>query len=263
MNLSLSIHMKAIQKLTLVFASMVSVQGMAADFSFDRPGDAFGTSITPVGHVAWEQSLPSVSYNETKIDGSKQRTINYAADMLFRTGLTDSLELQLGFDGPQWTDSTYRGKTTRSHGLGDVNIGLKQAIDLKDDKLSMAVLARAQIATGNEPFTAHDDIYTLGTSLNYKYSDGLDTGMSMYYSMQNSNFAITAVPNISYKIAGKLSGFSEFVYHKEESQRNEYGVNQGLMYALNSRTQLDGSIGVDLNGDDKNYRAGLGVAFLF
>ncbi len=263
MSLGLSNLMKTIQKLTLAFASTISMGSMAADFSFDRPGEAFGTGITPVGHLAWEQSLPSVSYNETTVDGSKQKTMNYGADMLFRTGLTKSLELQLGFDGPQWSDTKYQGRTIHDNGLGDVNIGLKQAIDLKDDKLSMAVLARAQIATGNEQFSAHDDIYTLGSSLVYKYDDKINTGMSVYYSMQNSDFSIKAVPNINYQIAGKLSGFSEFVYYKKESQRNEYGINQGLIYALNNRVQLDGSVGVDLQSQDKNYRAGLGVAFLF
>jgi hypothetical protein len=35
------------------------------------------------------------------------------------------------------------------------------------------------------------------------------------------------------------------------------------MYTLNDRVQLDASVGVDLNGADKSYTSGLGVAFLF
>jgi len=32
---------------------------------------------------------------------------------------------------------------------------------------------------------------------------------------------------------------------------------------LNNRTQLDASIGVDLNGDQKSYNGGFGVSVLF
>ncbi|MFX8676347.1 transporter, partial [Acinetobacter baumannii] len=42
-----------------------------------------------------------------------------------------------------------------------------------------------------------------------------------------------------------------------------YGLGTGLVYAVNDRTQLDASIGVDLEGQDKSYNGGLGVAFLF
>ncbi|HQV24942.1 MAG TPA: transporter, partial [Acinetobacter sp.] len=75
--------------------------------------------------------------------------------------------------------------------------------------------------------------------------------------------AVTAVPTLEYKIAGKLSGFSEFIYRKAESQDYEYGLGTGLVYALNDRAQLDASIGVDLNGDAKSYNGGFGVAVLF
>ena len=81
--------------------------------------------------------------------------------------------------------------------------------------------------------------------------------------MQDGHWSVTAVPTVGYKIAGNLSGFSEFVYSKTESQDYKYGLGSGLIYAVNERTQLDGSVGVDLEGRDRSYKAGLGVAFLF
>lgn len=129
--------------------------------------------------------------------------------------------------------------------------------------LTMAVLAEAVIATGNDEFTAHDDIYSLSSAVAYKYNDLLDTSITMRYEVQNSNWAVTAIPTINYKIAGKLSGYSEFVYRKAESQDYQYGLGTGLVYAVNNRTQLDANIGVDLEGQDKSYKGGLGMAFLF
>lgn len=255
--------MTILKKMTLLIASTVSMGSMAADFSFDRPGAGFGTGITPVGQLAWEQGLPSATYTETTIDGAKVKTVTLNGDMLFRTGLTPSMELQLGWQGPAWTQTKYKGQKNDDSGLGDVTIGIKKAIDLKDDKLTLAVLAQAQIATGNDGFTAEDDIYTLGSSVAYQYNDLVNTGITMKYEVQDGNWAVTAIPTIGYKIAGKLSGFSEFIYRKEESQDYEYGLGSGLIYALNDRTQFDTSIGVDLNGKDRSYNAGFGVAFLF
>ncbi|MCH7313900.1 transporter [Acinetobacter sp. ANC 3882] len=255
--------MKTFQTLSLIAASMMASTAFAADFSFDRPGAGMGTGITPVGHLAWEQSLPSVSYQEDKVDGVKDKTLTLNGDMLLRTGLADGLELQLGWQGPVWQQYKRAGMKKESNGLGDVSIGLKKAIDLKDDRLSMALLAEAIIATGNDEFTNHDDIYSLTSAVAYEFSDLIGTSITMRYEAQNSNWAVTAVPTIDYKIAGKLSGFSEFIYRKAESQDYEYGLGTGLVYALNNRTQLDASIGVDLNGDQKSYNGGFGVSVLF
>ncbi|MCH7384326.1 transporter [Acinetobacter dispersus] len=255
--------MKTLQTLSLIAASMITTSAFAADFSFDRPGAGMGTGITPVGKLAWEQSLPSVSYQEGKVDGVKDKTLTLNGDMLLRTGLADGLELQLGWQGPVWQQYKRAGTKKESNGLGDMSIGLKKAIDLKDDRLSMALLAEAIIATGNDEFTNHDDIYSLTSAVAYEFSDLIGTSITMRYEAQNSDWAVTAIPTIDYKIAGKLSGYSEFVYRKAESQDYEYGLGTGLIYALNNRTQLDASIGVDLNGDQKSYNGGFGVSVLF
>ncbi|WP_240627332.1 transporter [Acinetobacter sp. SWAC5] len=236
---------------------------MAADFSFDRPGAGFGTGITPVGKLAWEQGLPSASYSEARVDGQKVKTTTLNADMLFRTGLAEDLELQLGWQGPAWSQTKAAGRRIEEHGLGDVSIGLKKAIDLNDDKLSMAVLAEAILATGNDEFSNGDDIYSLSSAVAYDYNDLISTSLTMRYEVQNSDWAVSAVPTIEYKIAGNLSGFSEFVFRKAESEEKEYALGTGLIYAVNDRLQLDASVGVDLNGAYKGYQSGLGVSYLF
>ncbi|MBF4454512.1 MAG: transporter [Acinetobacter junii] len=255
--------MKKLNALTFVAASMLASTTFAAEFSFDRPGAGIGTGITPVGQLAWEQGLPTVSYQEQNIEGVKDKTLTLNGDMLLRTGLANGLELQLGWQGPVWQQHKRAGFKTETDGLGDVSIGLKKAIDLKDDRLSMAVLAEAIIATGNDEFTAHDDIYSLTSAVAYEFSDLIGTSITMRYEAQNSNWAVTAIPTIDYKIAGKLSGYSEFIYRKAESQDYQYGLGTGLVYAINDRTQLDASVGVDLDGDVRSYNGGLGVSVLF
>ena len=255
--------MKTLQTLGFIAASMMVSTAFAADFSFDRPGAGMGTGITPVGHLAWEQGLPSVSYQQDNVAGAKDKTLTLNADMLLRTGLADGLELQLGWQGPVWQQYKHAGTKKETNGLGDVSIGLKKAINLKDDRLTMALLAEAIIATGNDEFTNQDDIYSLTSAVAYKFSDLVGTSITMRYEAQNSDWAVTAVPTIDYKIAGKLSGFSEFIYRKAESQDYEYGLGTGLVYAINDRAQLDASVGVDLNGSGKSYNGGFGVSVLF
>ena len=90
---------------TFAFAALttVSTYSLAADFSFDRPGTGFGTGITPVGQLAWEQGLPSLNYQEsTDAAGQKVKSTALNGDMLLRTGLAKDLELQLGWQGPSW-----------------------------------------------------------------------------------------------------------------------------------------------------------------
>lgn len=251
--------MKTIKTLGCVALASFSAQGFAAAFEFDRPGAGFGTSTTPVGRLAWEQSLPTASY--VKSGSETQTTLN--ADMLFRTGLTDSLELQLGWDGPAWSKTKVAGESIERDGLGDVSIGLKKSIDLQDEQLTFAVLAQAVIATGNPEFSNDKDIYSLGSSVAYQYSDDLNTSISMFYEWQDGHWAIKAVPTLQYQISDKWSGFSELVYRKAESVDNEYALGTGLMYSVNDRLQLDASVGVDLNGSERSYSTGLGVAYLF
>ena len=255
--------MSAVKIVGFIVAAGFSINTMAAEFSFDRPGTGFGTGITPVGQLAWEQGLPSVSYNERTVEGEKQKTVTLNADMLLRTGLAKDLELQLGWQGPAWSKVKRAGQSVEEDGLGDVSIGLKKAIELDDDKLSMAILAEAILATGNDGFSNHDDIYSLSSAVAYAASDLITTSITMRYEAQNSNWAVTAVPTIEYKIADKWSGFSELVYRKAESEDYEYSLGSGVIYALNNRVQMDASVGVDLNGKDKSYQSGLGVSFLF
>ena len=155
------------------------------------------------------------------------------------------------------------GEIVALTGLGDVSIGLKKAVNLDDDKLSMALLAEAVLATGNDGFSNGDDIYSLSSAVSYDYSELLATSITMRYEAQNSNWAVSAIPAIEYKIAGKLSGYSEFVFRKAESADREYALGSGLIYAVNQRMQLDAGIALDLNGKNKSYQSGLGISYLF
>lgn len=251
--------MTTLKTLGLIALAGCSAQLFAADFEFDRPGEGLSTGITPVGNVAWEQGLPTARYSKS----GDQTATTLSADMLLRTGLSDDLELRLGWAGPTWTQVKSNGQTEEDDGLGDVSIGLKKAIDLDDDKLSMALLAEAIIATGNAGFTNGEDIYSLGSVVSYQYNDLVSTALTMRYEWQDSNWAVSAIPSLGYRITDRWSGYSELIYRKAESVNNQYALGTGVMYALNDRVQLDANVGVDLDGADRSYFSGLGFSVLF
>lgn len=251
--------MTTLKTLGLIALAGCSAQLFAADFEFDRPGEGLSTGITPVGNVAWEQGLPTARYSKS----GDQTATTLSADMLLRTGLSDDLELRLGWAGPTWTQVKSNGQTEEDDGLGDVSIGLKKAIDLDDDKLSMALLAEAIIATGNAGFTNEEDIYSLGSVVSYQYNDLVSTALTMRYEWQDSNWAVSAIPSLGYRITDRWSGYSELIYRKAESVDNQYALGTGVMYALNDRVQLDANVGVDLDGADRRYFSGLGFSVLF
>ncbi len=91
--------MTTLKTLGLIALAGCSAQLFAADFEFDRPGEGLSTGITPVGNVAWEQGLPTARYSKS----GDQTETTLSADMLLRTGLSDDLELRLGWAGPTWT----------------------------------------------------------------------------------------------------------------------------------------------------------------
>lgn len=251
--------MTTLRILGLIALVSCSAQIFAADFEFDRLGEGLSTGITPVGKVAWEQGLPTVQYS----DSGEQTITRLNADMLLRTGIAKDLELRLGWDGPGWKQVKSNGQTDDEDGLGDISIGLKKAIDLDDDRLSMALLAEAIIATGNAGFSNEEDIYSLSSAVSYQYNELVSTAITMRYEWQDSHWAVVAVPSLGYQIKDRWSGYSELVYRKAEGVNNEYALGTGVMYALNDRVQLDASVGVDLNSIDRSYFSGLGLSVLF
>lgn len=111
--------MMQLKHLGLCVAAGFSMNAMAADFSFDRPGSGIGTGITPVGQLVWEQGLANAHYAEsTTADGEKVKTTSLNADMLLRTGLAENIELQLGWAGPSWQQMKVAGNKSETDGLG-------------------------------------------------------------------------------------------------------------------------------------------------
>ncbi|TXJ09050.1 MAG: transporter [Acinetobacter sp.] len=243
--------------------AMNSQLSLAGAFGFDRPGEGLGTAIVPQARLAWEQSLPTANYIESDDHGIKQSTLTLQSDVLARIGVGADTELRIGWDGAVWQRQKQGTLTQDSDGIGDVTLGLKRAINTHDEQFSWALLAQVNLANGDDEFSVEKKIYTLGSAIDYQYSDDLNTTMTLYYEMQDGAFAWSAIPGLQYKISERWSGFSEYVYHKQESQRSESTVNNGVIWTITDNLQMDAAIGYTFSSAQPQVNAGFGVAYLF
>lgn len=251
-------------KTIVACGAVIGAQNLWAEgFEFDRAGQALGTGIVPKGQVAWEQALPSISYDEFRENGVKHQHLTLQADALLRIGVGSDLEVRLGWDGPVWQRHKIGQEQQEVDGIGDMQIGLKKAIDLNDDKLTWALLAQVNLATGDDEFSSDDEIYTVGSALSYQFSQDITTAMTMLYDYQDGNLAVTAIPSIEYPISAKVTGFSEYVFRKAEHQHYQSVVNTGLMWDVMDQLQLDASVGYSFNRQQPQFNAGFGVSYLF
>ncbi len=257
--------MKNILMRVAIVLAMGSITQMsqAGNFEFDRPGDGFSTSVVPKGHFALELALPDASYDERRDDGVDYSTVTVQGRILERIGVGANTELRIGWDGPIWQKQKVDMYEDEEHGKGDVVVGIKKAIDTQDDNFTWALLAQAKLSTSDDDFSIDDDIYTLGSSISYKNSDMISTGMTMYYDLQDSDMAWSAIPSIQYKLGENVTGFSEYVYRKQESKHRENSMNTGVKWAVKDRLQLDASVGYSFNRQNPRFSAGFGLSYLF
>lgn len=249
--------------LVMCCAYMMSSLGFAAPFGFDRPGEGMGTAVVPKARLAWEQSLPSASYDEFYENGTKNSVLSLQSDVLLRLGVGADTELRLGWDGAVWERHKQAGIATENDGVGDVSVGIKRAINTHDEDFSWAVLAQVNLANGDDDFTVEKKIYTLGSAVDYQWNDVISTNMSMYYDWQDGDLAWSAIPGLQYQISDNVSGFAEYIYRKQESQKSESVVNNGVLWSISDRLQADVSIGYSFTEAQPKYLAGMGITYLF
>lgn len=255
--------MSVLKSCSIMLSCLFSVPVWANAVSFERPGAGFSTEVLDAGQWVWEQSIVDAHFEKRYVNQQAQRQTTLQADTLLRRGLGQAWELQLGWGGPAWTRFKHAGIKDDHSGVGDVSLSVKKAVDLQDERLTMAFLATAVLDTGDDEFSVQEPIYQLSSSVDYVFQEDINTGITMQYAVQDGDWSVTAIPTLSYTFNPKWSGFSEVIYRKAESQKANYGLGLGAIYRLSDRVQLDASVGLDLDGVDDHYYSNVGFAIAF
>lgn len=163
-------------KIMLVAALVASpawAQDTLRDLCADRPGLNTPACTVDAGHLQIEAGI--ASWTLDKQPDSRTDTV-LAGDIAARYGVGDSTELRLGWTGYGHVRTRDRatGAITRTSGVGDVTVGVKQNFSHPDgDGFSVAVLPYATLPTGKNQVGAGDWGGGLLIPINYDLSEQL------------------------------------------------------------------------------------------
>ncbi|RVT94334.1 transporter [Sphingomonas crocodyli] len=143
------------------------------DYCTDRPGIGNPPCIVDKGHVSVEVGLADWTLDRTTDERDSQYLFGGA---LVRLGLTETTEVQLGWDGfgiDHDRDRT-NGARSSAHRAGDMTVAMRQSLSNPDGSgFSLAVQPYATLPVGRQPIGAGDWSAGLLVPLNYQLSEHL------------------------------------------------------------------------------------------
>lgn len=162
-----------IRGVVLALASLAAAPVAAAerDLCTDRPGLGTPACTVEPGRAIFETAL--VDWTLDKSGGTRSDTV-LIGDTLVRIGLTETIELQVG-----WTPFGYSRERTgalvdRASRIGDVTLGAKINLASPDGSgFSAAVQPQVTLPTGRAPIGAGDWGASLIVPVSYDLSDSV------------------------------------------------------------------------------------------
>jgi len=247
---------KSLTGLLLVGALCVTAQAADAP-EYDRPGIGFSTSTVGHGVLVWEQGLP---------DGSRDRsggvtTTEWTADSLFRIGLGQTLEVQLGAD--TWAGQRLRGAGVResAHGGGDGSIALKWAPVLASKDMTLAFKAGTTLGWGKAPLGGGGATRDIGTTVAWALPE--DASLALYVDRQwggeGSGWLFS--PSYGFALGRNLSAYVEAGHGSGSQYMRAAGA--GVTWMATPRLQLDASFLRGLDAETTDWQGGVGLALYF
>ena len=225
--------------------------------AFDRPGIAFSTSTLPRGGLAWEQGLPDFGTD------SRQglRTTTWIADTLFRLGVADTVELQLGVNTYVAMQTSGNGVDSSDHGSGDGWGSVKWAPSSRSDTFSWACLATATVPFGEAPLGGGGHDYGLGVTASWALPSG--TGVSLYVNRSWGDHGAGWLfsPSYSFPVSESVSGYVEAGAGTGAAYTRVAGG--GVAWMVTQRIQIDASFLRGLNSESPDWQGGIGMAWYF
>ncbi len=246
-------------------------------FSTDRPGKTHSSTTVDAGHFQVESDIVNLTYDYNSPDGSTTR-ITSIATPIFKAGITNNADLELGFDFYNDTHVTSRsaGASASSYadgaGFGDMTLGSK--INLFGNEGGMDALAilpsiKIPTAAGNVgngvveyaldiPYTyALDDVWSLTAESDVALLKNTNnTGHHGDYSfIVNINR-----PVISRDVTASLELASEYA---AADYTPRYTLDPAVQWVVFADFQLDMGVYIGLNKAATNYNPYVGVSYRY
>ncbi len=238
----------------------------APELITDRPDQTESSETVPRGMVQIETGYSHTEDDDAGFDVD----VDSLPETLARIGLSDNVELRVGFDGYQWVDVGPLGDVD---GAADSSLGVKIGlVDENGCRPQIAVLGQVSLPTGSDAFTTDraDPAFrvTFANTLSETLSLGYNVGAAWATEEDGlgDRHTLSVVEwTVALGIAGgeRLGFFVELFGEAGLSASGppSHSFDGGATYLLRDNVQLDAAVGVGLSDAADDWFALVGVSF--
>lgn len=240
------------------------------DFCPDRPGIGTPPCTMDRGHAAIELGLGD--WTLTRSPGAREDDIA-TGQLLVRYGLTDSLEVQVGWTAYTHVRTRSGGAVAHRGGAGDVRIALRQNLHNPDGTgFSVALMPYASLPVGSRDIGAGDwgagvlvpMTYALNPTLTLDLTAEADAAVDQDGS--GRHLAYSAIVGLDAKLSSKIGATAELSLGQDEDPSGHATralAGLSMDWSPNDRVQLDIGANFGLNRDSPDAELYVGIARRF
>lgn len=231
----------------------------------DRPGITESPYSVDAGHVQYETDALRLL---TRREGTTHGHDWYVNHALAKVGLTDRTDLQIGVDSYTDTrnyDDADASQTQEYHGLGDVNIRVKQTLFGDDDsRWALGLIGYVTLPTGGprgDGAVEFGAVLPVVYQLTKPWSIGGQMATQVYWDRDTQRRYLQLTPTFTtdYEVIKKVQIFAELVGYKDVRQPLwRSSINTGVQLDVSDNVQLDlGTHQPITRSTDREYFFGL------
>ena len=231
----------------------------------DRPGITESPYSVDAGHVQYETDALRLL---TRREGTTHGHDWYVNHALAKVGLTDRTDLQIGVDSYTDTrnyDDADASQTQEYHGLGDVNIRVKQTLFGDDDsRWALGLIGYVTLPTGGprgDGAVEFGAVLPVVYQLTKPWSIGGQMATQVYWDRETQSRYLQLTPTFTtdYEVIKKVQIFAELVGYKDVRQPLwRSSINTGVQLDVSDNVQLDlGTHQPITRSTDREYFFGL------
>lgn len=215
------------------------------DLITDRPDQTESAVTVEPGRIQIETG---VLFTHNKSGGATSEVTEVLGTLL-RIGLSDRLELRVGFDGLI--------SVPGASGLGDASLGAKVMVaEETANRPQVAVLVETSVPIGDDGFTSADYAPSARLALSKDFGDSLGIGFNVGAEFPEDDEILFYTLAAGVGIDDKNGFFLEIFGDTESS----HSFDAGWTYLVKSNLQFDLAAGVGLSDEAPNWFVGLGIS---
>lgn len=242
----------------------------------DRPDFTEATNTVPRGHLQLELGY-TFSYDKE----DENRTIDHTLpEFLLRTGLTDWLELRIGWAGWSSTEDIFRAKndagrtvtmTEVERGWNDLYLGFKIALCEQDGfRPALSLIPAITVPSGSTNKSSGDVDPEIKIAWGYDLTEDLALSGNLNFAAPTTSdndrfFQVANSISLARSFNEWLGGYVEYYgfYPNDRGSDCAHYVNGGFTFLVTDNLQFDVRVGKGLNEEADDLFAGAGMAIRY